>query len=604
MITCGTVVRLGVRWIGFALAGMVVLTLIGAEPAASQYNLRYYLEIDEETWNSLHVDITVSNNRAPQLYCGLPQGNFWPNLNSSAGCDISYFEVTDRYGAALTAQPISCHTWLIDTQGNDIINISYRVNGRKDLILGDRLSRNFTRVDPSAVFLFVREYLESPILLNVRVPHRWKLASGLPATEQAFEYRLRNYDELLRHPLYLAPFEEIYFKLEDRICYILIDGSKTAEINKLSSIATKIAYYQSKLFKDIPFDRYLFVFKVFSAQPVIAAAAYENVSICYFSYDHLKSNFDTIALAIASNFLRTWHGYRFGPQWMQRSIFAANQSTNSLWFYFGSNEYYAALSLVRIGYWSEADFINYELQTINRYFRALAKSPAPSLESLSRSVALTADASKIERLKLEGQLIALLLDLEIRKATQNQRSLDDVMFFMNQWFGARQLGYQDDDILRAIKAVTGAELSRFFDLYISSAHELPLADALQAAGVFVNTVPDSMADLGDFQMASEGNVITNVTQSSPLDVAGLKVGDRLVSINNRSINSIAQLDRLLETILIGQEVNITVQRDNAPLTLIAKVASKPIATATLVSSEPQTELQRLIRKTWLAKQLP
>jgi len=60
----------------------------------------------------------------------------------------------------------------------------------------------------------------------------------------------------------------------------------------------------------------------------------------------------------------------------------------------------------------------------------------------------------------------------------------------------------------------------------------------------------------------------------------------------------------LETILIGQEVNITVQRDNAPLTLIAKVASKPIATATLVSSEPQTELQRLIRKTWLAKQLP
>ncbi len=592
------------HWIGWCLAWMMIMILIGFSPAASQGNLRYYLEIDEDNWNAFHVNIIVSNNRAAQLYCGLPQGFVGPDLTPAPGCDISKFEVTDRFGAALSFQAISCNTWLIETQGNDIVNISYQVNGRKDLILGDRLSRSFARVDPSTVFLFIREYLNAPIFLSVRVPNRWKLASGLAATEQAFEYRLLNYNQLLRHPLYLAPFEEIYFKLEDRICYILIDGSKTPEINKLSSIATRVAYYQSQLFREIPFDRYLFIFKVFSAQPVIASAAYDNVSIYYFSYDHLKNNFDNVALSVASSFFRNWQGYQFGLERLQSQISTLPATdSGSLLLHYGFNEYYAGLTLVRIGYWSEMDFINHQIQTINRYQRGLQRRLAPSAKSQSPLVVQWEDAD-LELLKMRGQLIALLLDLKIREASSNQRSLDDVVFFLNQWFCSRKLSYQDEDVFRAILAVAGVNLRRFFDLYISGTQELPLIETLQSAGILMKTANDSMPDLGEFQLTPDSNVFVQIGSSSPLNVAGVKVGDRLISINNRAISSLAQLNRFLETMTIGQDLNIAVYRDGAPLILIARVSSKPVVTTGLVSSSPQTELQHKIRSTWLAKQLP
>ncbi|MDZ7331627.1 MAG: PDZ domain-containing protein [candidate division KSB1 bacterium] len=587
----------------FALC--LITNLLGSFPTAAQPNLRYYVEIDEESWNAFHVNITVSNNHAPQLYCALPNEYIGPNIDPAPGCDISKFEVTDRYGGPLPFKSVSCNAWLIATQGNDIINISYQVNGRKDLILGDRLSRNFARIDPSSVFIFVREYLDSPIFLGVRVPHRWKLATGLSATEQAFEYRLINYDQLLRHPLYLAPFDEIYFKIEDRICYILIDGSKTSEINKLSSIATRVAHYQSKLFKEIPFDRYLFIFKVFSAQPGIASAVYENVSISYFSYDHLKNNFDALSLVIAGNFFRNWFGYRLRPQWLHGSILTSSQvSDGSILLYYGLTEYYAGLSLLRAGYWSEMDFINHQIQTMNRYLRSPRKRVMGSMKCLTAGSVAEAEETEVDFWKTTGQLIALLLDLKIREASHNERSLDDVMFFMNHWFGAQKLQYQETDILRAIRAVTGANLSDFFDLYVNSSHELPLVETLQSAGIFIKTARDSVADLGDFQLMSESNLFIQIDASSPLTKAGVKVGDRLISINNRTISSMAQLNRFLETVTIGQELNLAVQRDGAPLILIAKATKRPVLTSVLVSLTPQNELQEKIRKSWLAKQLP
>jgi predicted metalloprotease with PDZ domain len=587
----------------FYAVSISMLIFINSQPAFVQQNLTYYIEIDEQTWDAFCVNISIQNNKLENLLCTIPDIYPWLSLDHQSGNDVSKLEVTDRFGDKILFSQISSNTWMIDAKDHDIVNISYKINGRKDQILGERLSRKFARVDCGSVFLYIRELKNSPISLVVRVPSGWKLATGFPSTEQTFEYNVDNYEQLIRHPLYMAPFEEIYFKIKDRICYAIIDGRQTADVAKLSSIAAKVAYYQTKMFNDAPFDRYFFIFKLFSGQRPIVSKAYENISIFYLTYNSLKEGSFDIAKEISSNFFQVWNGSRFYPISMKWNEQNQIPCTCNFWFCYGLSDYYGTLSLVRAGYWSEEDFIKYNINTINRYFRS-TNNEMPSLAMLSSHILKYDYKKSIAFIRMKGHLVGLLLDLKIRDLTENKRSLDDVMFFMNKWFGAERTGYSEGDILRGISAVTGTDLTSFFDLYIHGTAKLPFIEVLQNAGIFLESKLDTIPDLGEFNISADENIVTQITKFSPLETAGMKVGDKFISINNNQIYYPQQIEHILDTLAVGQEINLSVKREGLSLMLLAKVAGRPCNTVSLVSFEPQNERQQKIRKSWLSKQLP
>ncbi len=580
-----------------------ILIVISSQPAFVQKNLTYYIEIDEQTWDAFYVNISIKNNKLEKLLCTIPEIYSWLSLDHQSGKDISKFEVSDRFDDKVLFSQINSNSWMIEANNHDIVNISYKINSRKDQILGERLSGKFARVDCGSVFLYIRELKNSPISLVVRVPNGWKLVTGFPSTEQIFEYNVDNYEQLVKHPLYMAPFEEIYFKIRERICYAIIDGRQTADVAKLSSIAAKVAYYQTKLFNDAPFDRYFFIFKLFPGQRPMVSKAYENISIIYLTYISLKENLSDIAKEISSNFFQVWNGNRFYPISMKWDELKQNPCTCNFWFCYGLSDYYGTLSLVRAGYWSEEDFIKYNINIINRYFR-YRDNEMPSLAKLSSHIIKYDYKKSIAFIRMKGHLVGLLLDLKIRGLTENKRSLDDVMFFMNKWFGTERAGYSEGDILRGISAVTGADLTSFFDLYIHGTAELPIIEVLQNAGIFLESKLDTVSDLGEFSIAMDENIVTQIAKFSPLETAGMKVGDKLISLNNHQIYYPQQIEQIVDTLSVGQEINLSVKREGLSLMLLAKVAGKSCNAISLVSFEPQNEQQQLIRKSWLLKQLP
>lgn len=581
----------------------LIFMLISSPPVFAQQNLRYYLEIDEQTWDAFYVNISIKNNKFEKLLCSIPEISPWLSLSYQSESDISKFEVSDRFGDKVLFSQINSNTWLIDAKDNDIVNISYKVSNRKDRILGERLSRKFARVDCGSIFLYIRELKTSPIYLVVRVPHGWKLATGLQSTDQVFEYNVDNYEQLANHPLYMALFEEIYFKIKDRTCYVIIDGRQTPNVGKLSSIAAKIAYYQTKLFNDIPFDHYFFIFKLFPEQRQFVSKAYQNTSIYYLSYNMIKDDLSDIAQEISCNFFQIWNGNRFYPIAMKWDELNQNPGTCNFWFYYGLSDYYGSLSLARTGWWSEEDFIKYNISIMNRFLR-YSDDEMPSLALLCSHIMKYDYQKSIPFIRLKGHLIGLLLDLKIRELTDNRRNLDDVMFFMNRWFGNERTGYYEGDILRAICAVTGVDLTAFFDLYIYGTAKLPIQEALQSAGIFLESKLDTLPDLGTFNISMDGNIITQIVNNSPLEIAGMKVGDKLISLNDHQINYPQQIEQIVDTLKVGQEINVSIHREGISLMLIARIAGKPCNALSLISLEPQTELQQAIRKSWLAKQLP
>jgi predicted metalloprotease with PDZ domain len=88
----------------------------------------------------------------------------------------------------------------------------------------------------------------------------------------------------------------------------------------------------------------------------------------------------------------------------------------------------------------------------------------------------------------KGQILGELLDLEIRDATDNHKSLDDVFRLMNDKFAKQGKFYDENvDIRAAVDEVAGKDFEDFFRRYISGVEEPPYNEILGIAGLELRT---------------------------------------------------------------------------------------------------------------------
>jgi Do/DeqQ family serine protease len=73
----------------------------------------------------------------------------------------------------------------------------------------------------------------------------------------------------------------------------------------------------------------------------------------------------------------------------------------------------------------------------------------------------------------------------------------------------------------------------------------------------------------------QGIIVTNVYKTSPADQAGVKVGDVIISINNRAVNDPQALDYRIATLVLGQKSSVTIMRKGKRKPLSFNVQQPP-----------------------------
>jgi predicted metalloprotease with PDZ domain len=83
----------------------------------------------------------------------------------------------------------------------------------------------------------------------------------------------------------------------------------------------------------------------------------------------------------------------------------------------------------------------------------------------------------------KGPVIGMILDLTIRKATNNKRSLDDVMRLLYyEYYKTLQRGFTDAEFQETCEEIAGVSLAREFE-YVYTTKEFEYADYLSYAGL-------------------------------------------------------------------------------------------------------------------------
>lgn len=310
---------------------------------------------------------------------------------------------------------------------------------------------------------------------------------------------------------------------------------------------------------------------------------------------------------ISHEYFHSWNVKRIKPKVFSPCDLNTENYTRLLWAFEGITSYYDDLMLVRAGILDRKQYLGLLAKTITgvlRYpgrtkqtleeasFDAWIKFYRPDENSPNASVSYYA----------KGCLVALALDLFIRRASDNKKSLDDVMRALWQKWLLDGQGIAEDEWERIAASVTGVAVNEFFTLALRSTKELPLAELLASQGVeMVMDVAASAGDMGSFieeaqltlankpslgvkaNVESTGIRLLNVLDNGAAQSAGLSGGDVIVAIDGlKAVDLTTQLSHFS----VGDTVRVHAFRRDQLIT----------RDIILKAEEPNTCRLRLLRE--------
>jgi predicted metalloprotease with PDZ domain len=314
---------------------------------------------------------------------------------------------------------------------------------------------------------------------------------------------------------------------------------------------------------------------------------------------------------VAHEFFHLWNVKRIRPDALGPFDYTQENYTKMLWVAEGFTDYYAVLTLPRAGLISGNDF----LSLIARAIQVLQNTPGRLVQSAEESSFdswikyFRQDENSVNSqisYYLKGALLGLLLDLEIRKRSSGEKSLDDVMRYLYAEYFKKNRNYGPVDFQKACELMAGGSLEEFFSRFVRAKEELDYNGALEAAGLRLETntpggagrADDRIFFGADITQDADRLMVERVYAGSPAYEQGLNAGDQILALDNMRVTRDFFNARLAEK-KPGDPINLTIFRFDNLSTLLIKLGPGREGTYRIVPLTSQTELQKKIYRDWL-----
>ncbi len=322
------------------------------------------------------------------------------------------------------------------------------------------------------------------------------------------------------------------------------------------------------------------------------------------SADRVKSNPLSLADVTAHEFFHLWNVKRIRPQSLEPVDYTQEQYTRALWFSEGVTSTVADYMRVRAGYLDEKGF----LAELAADIRFLESRPARLTQSVEES-SLDAWLEKYPQYESpqrsisyynKGEILGMLLDLQMREASAGKRSLRDLFLWMNDHY-ARQGKFFPDSrgVEEAAEAVTGADFHEFFARYVAGADAIPYDKFFATVGLRLDKQTIVLPDPGFRTVRRPANaaIVVSVGAGSEAEKAGLRPGDIIQQVNGRAPGEAPENNLMI--LRIGDNVDLRVSGATGPRRVKFKLAGTPAENYALVERAGVTEAQRARRAAWI-----
>lgn len=361
---------------------------------------------------------------------------------------------------------------------------------------------------PAACFVYLRGQERRACRLKLDLPAGWKAALPLPLSGEAFA--AQSFEELGDSPVEMGRPAGTGLSLSPaqaagRPLSLAVTGRPGAAPQTIEAVARGALEANTALFGDVPFPDYTMGLHA-GRGASDSLAGLEHARAATMAFDSAAPLEDDYLKGEGASLVyhETFHAWdvkamrpaEFVPYRLDRL-----PRCRTLWFAEGFANYYGALLPVRSGWWRTPELLYEDMADA---YGAYASSSGRRRTSLSRASEITFDDRNYGEgdgtsYYTKGQLAALLLDMDLRRATAGARTLDDVMRWVYRRYPASRGGYPDGFLPGAIRQATGVDLDRECRWYVDTAEDLPMTDRLAVVGLRL------VAERGSWRIVEDEN---------------------------------------------------------------------------------------------------
>lgn len=568
--------------------------------------MQYTISYQKPHHHFIDIQLTVAHIQEAVTFLQLPSwrpgryemGNFAKN--------IQRFEITDDQGQPLKYRKITKDRWEVQTNGVQtmVVNYNYyayQMDAGSSYLDEDQLYINFINC-----LLYAEGRLEESCQLDFKLPADYQIACGLKESSK-HQLHAPSFYILVDSPMIASNrLQHRSYEVEGRTFHLWVMGHCRLNWEQALKDFRKFTQAQIASMEGFPTEDYHFLFQ-FLPYKAYHGVEHYNSTIVTLGPDYEINNPETYKnlLGVSSHELyHTWNIIRIRPAEMMPYDFTKENYFVTGFVAEGITTYMGDVFLAKGGVFSLDDYLQELNKNLQRHLTNWGRFNH-SLADSSWDMWLDGYSAGIPNRKvsiyIKGALVAMILDLKLRRLTQNKGSLDTVMLLLNKEFAEAQKGYTYQDFQDIATRVAGTSLEDYFNHFITGKEPLEpvLEEVLQWVGLKLHTKENTNACARLFGLKvleKDGlSFVADTAPGSPADLL-LSKNDEIIALNGKRVTT------KLEEILHNQpEARISFFRNHKlqEITLKANGSNTYYQDSKIVLDKQASPEQLLNLKAWL-----
>ena len=475
--------------------------------------LQYTISMPEPSNHLFHVTLSCSGFKGDTIDFKMPQWmpGFYQIMNYSE--EVKNFSASILNGKTIPFAKPTNSTWRIISGKNTSFSISYDVFSARNFVASNYLDTTHGYIVTAATFMYIDGQLDIPINLKITPFSGWKdITTGLErVVGKINEFTAPDFDILYDCPILIGNLQELpSFEINGVVHRFVAYRPGIFNHDQFISSLEKTVRTAIDIMGDIPYSNYTFI----GIGPGYGGIEHLNNTTVSFSGNGLEKPGEMMRMLkfLGHEYFHNYNVKRIRTYELGPFEYDRENRTNLLWVSEGLTVYYEYLIVKRAGLMSDDEL----LASIESNINTIENDAGRQYQSLSQASYETWDdgpfgnksggADKSISYYDKGPLIGMILDFSIRNATQNRKSLDDVMRFL-YWHYYKKLhrGFTDAEFQQACQSIAGISLSREFE-YVYTTKEIDYSTYFAYVGLKLTEQTDSNSGKRKFTITRQDNI--------------------------------------------------------------------------------------------------